>query len=280
MKFVNPTNDIAFKKIFGNSQKKEILISFLNAILAFEGSKMIKGINLVNPYQIPRIEALKETILDIKAINQEGEHFIIEMQKKYLGDFTKRSLYYTSKAYVEQLNKGFDYSTLNKVYFIGILNFDMFSGDNYVSRHLILNKETLMADIDGFEFTFLELNKFDKSLEKLDSILDKWMFFLKYAEDLSLIPPIFKNDTVFQQAFESAEQYRWDKNEIEIYDYIALKAFDDINAIKIAEKKGVLKVAEKLLLANIAIEVIISATGLSKQDIEKLERTNNHSKSS
>ena len=104
MKFADPKNDIAFKKIFGDENHKEVLISFLNSILNFKNENKIVDVILVNPYQVPKIEELKETILDIKATNKKGEHFIVEMQKNDKGDFAKRSLYYTSKAYVNQLN--------------------------------------------------------------------------------------------------------------------------------------------------------------------------------
>ncbi|MEA3314613.1 MAG: Rpn family recombination-promoting nuclease/putative transposase, partial [Campylobacterota bacterium] len=105
MKFADPKNDIAFKKIFGDESKKEILISFLNAILDFKDDERIEDITILNPYQVPKIEELKETILDIRATNKKKQHFIVEMQKNDYKDFAKRSLYYTSKAYVQQLDK-------------------------------------------------------------------------------------------------------------------------------------------------------------------------------
>ena len=173
MTFADPKNDLAFKKIFGDENHKNILISFLNAVLDFKDEKSIEDISLTNPYQVPKIPELKETILDIKATNREGVSFIIEMQKKDLGDFTKRSLYYTSKAYVAQLPTGRNYSVLKKVYFIGILNFNIFDNEEYISRHLIINQETNTQDLDDFEFTFIELPKFIKNLDELETILDK-----------------------------------------------------------------------------------------------------------
>ena len=279
MKFADPTNDIAFKKIFGDSNKKEILISFLNAVLGFENNKAIKNVTIVNPYQVPKIEELKETILDIKATNQDDEHFIVEMQKKDLGNFAKRTLYYTSKAYVSQLDKGCDYSTLKKVYFIGILNFDMFSSKNYISRHLILNKETLVSDLDDFEFAFIELKKFNKTLEQLETILDKWVYFLKHAKDLTLIPTEFKKIKELEEAFQIATQHTWNKQELEVYDYIALKEYDEINAIKTAEEKGVkqgenkkaIKIALNMLKKQTDINLIMEFTELSKQEINELK---------
>ena len=94
MQFVDPKNDLAFKKIFGDERHKSILISFLNSVLDFKNEQIIVDVTLANPYQVPKIPELKETILDIKATNQKYEEFIVEMQKKNLGNFSKRSLYY------------------------------------------------------------------------------------------------------------------------------------------------------------------------------------------
>jgi len=238
MTFADPKNDLAFKKIFGNEKHKEILISFLNAVLDFKDEKEIVEVSLVNPYQVPKIPELKETILDIKAINKEGNNFIVEMQKKDIGDFTKRSLYYTSKAYVAQLPKGTDYTVLKKVYFIGILNFNIFENESYISRHLIINQETNKQDLKDFEFTFIELPKFHKQLEELESTLDKWIYFIKNASDLTMIPSQYKNVQEFQEAFTIATQTAWNSKELEIYEYMALKEFDELNALRTAERKG------------------------------------------
>jgi len=275
MKFANPRNDIAFKKIFANENHKNILISFLNAVLDFKGNREIEDVEILNPYQVPKIEELKETILDIRATNKNKEQFIVEMQKKDLGDFTKRTLYYTSKAYVSQLDKGQDYSKLKKVYFIGILNFEMFENKNYISRHLILNKETLKQDLEDFEFTFIELPKFHKKLNELETILDKWIYFLKEADNLEMIPKEFKDKNEFLEAFEIATQYKWDKKELEIYEYVALKEFDEKNALKTAEKKGVekatIEIAKNLLKAGVDIDTIQTSTNLTKEEILQLK---------
>ncbi|SFV75115.1 Aldehyde dehydrogenase [hydrothermal vent metagenome] len=289
MKFADPKNDFAFKKIFGNEQYKNILISFLNAVLDFQNEKSIVDVSLANPYQIPKIPDLKETILDIKATNQKGETFIVEMQKKDIGDFAKRSLFYTSKAYVSQLPKGNDYATLKKVYFIGILNFEMFENKNYISRHLIINQETKMQDLKDFEFNFIELSKFHKKLDELETLLDKWIYFLKYAGDLTLIPKEYADIREFQEAFLIATQTMWDKEEIEVYDYVSLKEIDDMNALKTATKKGFEKGRQegmvqgkkegekqkaieiaKNLLDVLDDEMIALKTGLDKEEVRHL----------
>ena len=76
MKFADPKNDLAFKKIFGNSKHTNILISFLNSVLDFKDEKSIVKVELLNPYQVPKIPELKETILDIQATNKQGDHLL------------------------------------------------------------------------------------------------------------------------------------------------------------------------------------------------------------
>jgi len=244
MKFADPKNDIAFKKIFGDENHKEVLISFLNAVLDFQGEQTIVEVELTNPYQVPKIEALKETILDIKVTNQKQEHFIVEMQKKDLGDFAKRSLYYTSKAYVNQLDAGKNYHKLKKVYFIGLLNFTMFEGQSCISRHLILNQETNTQDLDDFEFCFIELQKFSKPLGQLSTLLDKWIYFIKNASSLEMVPKEFTGNSALEQAFDSAQMYNWNREEMDVYDYMHLKAWDEVNAIDTAVKKAIKKTTE------------------------------------
>jgi predicted transposase/invertase (TIGR01784 family) len=289
MKFANPRNDIAFKKIFGDENKKEILISFLNAVLDFTEDRQIADVTIVNPYQVPKIEELKETILDIKALNRKKEHFIVEMQKKDLGDFSKRSLYYTSKAYVQQLDKGKNYNTLKKVYFIGICNFKIFDNIEYISRHLIINHETMKNDLSDFEFTFIELPKFQKELNELETIIDKWTYFIKKADKEDYIPKELNSITEINEAYEIITQYKWDKREMEIYDYILKNEMDEANALMTAENKGIRKgleqgleqgkklekiqIAKNLLLAKIDIKTISLSTDLTIEEIENIKET-------
>ena len=305
MKFADPKNDIAFKKIFGDENHKEVLISFLNAVLDFQGEQTIVEVELTNPYQVPKIEALKETILDIKVTNQKQEHFIVEMQKKDLGDFAKRSLYYTSKAYVNQLDAGKNYHKLKKVYFIGLLNFTMFEGQSCISRHLILNQETNTQDLDDFEFCFIELQKFSKPLGQLSTLLDKWIYFIKNASSLEMVPKEFTGNSALEQAFDSAQMYNWNREEMDVYDYMHLKAWDEINAIDTAVRKaekrakqegleqgleqglelGIeqeqrlskkqraqdkIEIAKNAISQGLEIQTIAAITGLSIEEIEKL----------
>ena len=273
MKFADPKNDLAFKKIFGNENKKEILISFLNSVLDFKDEKTIVEVTLDNPYQLPDIKELKETILDIKATNQNGDKFIVEMQKKDLSNFDKRSLYYTSKAYVSQIEKGEEIINLKKVYYIAILNFNMFENKNYISRHLIINQETTTQDLKDFEFTFIELKKFNIKLEDLNTTIDKWVYFINNASSFDLIPKEFDNILEFQEAFQIANKFTWNKKELEYYDSMDLKQADDKNALETArakaKKENSIEIA-KSLLDILDIETIALKTKLSIQEVANL----------
>jgi len=288
MKFADPKNDLAFKKIFGNENHKDILISFLNSILDFKDEKKIKSVTILNSHQAPKIEELKETILDIRATNEKNETFIVEMQRKDLNNFQKRSLYYTSKAYVQQLDKNQDYSTLKKVYFIGIVNFKMFESKNYLTKHLIVNQENGKQELKDFEFIFIELPKFKirkNQINKLNTVIEKWIWFLKHTQKLDLIPKEFENIKEFEDAFLIATQYKWSKKDIEIYDYMTLKEYDEINAIETSYGKGKIAgkaegleqglEAEKIKIAKTSLDVldidIVSLkTGLTIEEIKNL----------
>ena len=223
MQFISPQNDFAFKRIFGNEQHKEILISFINSVLDLSGERQVVEVELANPYQVPRLEQFKETILDINATCQSGRKFIVEMQVERQRLFHKRALYYSSKAYVEQLASGVDYPELKPVYFIGVLNFSFTdNSSSYLSRHLILDTATHEQRISDFEFCFIELPKFAKHESELSSIVDKWIFFLKYlgsrsGEDKDFAR-IFAEEPPLLRALEIARYHSLSRDEMSVYE--------------------------------------------------------------
>ena len=274
MRFADPKNDIAFKKIFGDEKHKEVLISFLNSVLDFKYDKTIIDVTLDNTYQLSTIEELKDTILDVKAKNQNGEEFIVEMQKKDGGDFTKRSLYYTSKAYVNQIDVAEKYLELKKVYYIAIVDFNIFENQSFISRHLIINQETTKQDLKDMEFTFVELKKFNLLLKDCDTLVKKWIYFINNASSLDLIPQEFDNLQPFQTAFNTANTYTWKKKELEYYDKVSLKKGDDKNALNKAKNDGKLErsieIAKNSIAQGLDNNTISLITNLSVEQIKAL----------
>jgi predicted transposase/invertase (TIGR01784 family) len=275
MQFVDVTTDIAFKKVFGNEQHKEILIGLLNAVLDLQDDHRIKEITLKNPWQPPDIPLLKETILDIKAVDHRGITFIVEMQVKDHACFDKRALYYSAKAYTGQIRRGEDFPKLNQVIFIGILDFNSFDGDNYLTRHLILNKETLKQELPDLEFNFIELRKFNKTEEELESIIEKWIYFIKNAGNLTMIPKSAEDIPELKEAYTQAAMNAWSQEELEIYEYWQIRDAADQykmqeeyeKGIEKGEHKKALDVARNLIAAGVAMDVITQATGLSREEI-------------
>jgi predicted transposase/invertase (TIGR01784 family) len=124
--FIDPKTDFAFKKIFGSEQNKDILISFLNAIL-YDEQDAIQDLIILDPYQAPRIKGIKDSYLDVKVTLSDGQTVIIEMQVLNILGFEKRVLYNTAKAFSIQLDVGEDYTLLNPVIALTITDFEMFS---------------------------------------------------------------------------------------------------------------------------------------------------------
>jgi predicted transposase/invertase (TIGR01784 family) len=295
MKFVDPKTDIAFKKIFGNDAHKGILIEFLNEILELDSP--IESVTINNAYQVPRLKGLKETTLDVKATDKLKREFIVEMQVEKETAFAKRAVYYSSKAYSQQLKKAQKYHLLKPVIFLGILDFNMFEHNSVISRHLILNKDTGQHDLKDLEFNFIELKKFTKSQTQLESVADKWIYFLQHADDLDRVPE--NADTpALQEAYEVAAQHTWTAEELDIYEAQEFKIAVDANVLETAlmdgmakgikqgieqgieqgikqgieqgEKLRTLEIAKGMLTEGLAVEVITKLTGLTQIEIENL----------
>ena len=237
MKFADVTNDIAFRKIFGNESKTKSLVSFLNAVIELPENEKIAEVEIINPYQLGKLSGGKSTIVDVKAKDKKGNVFIVEMQIAEFDYFHKRILYYTSQSYVAQLDAGVDYSKLKPVYFIGILEFKISQSNNYYSRHKVLNVETKEHVIQDVEFNFIELPKFNKTIEQLETSIDQWTYFIKNAENLTLIPENV-NDEGLKEAYKEADRHNWTKLELDDYLRASMKERDDIGRLEFAEKRA------------------------------------------
>jgi len=284
MKFVDIKNDIAFRKIFGNENKKEILISFLNAVLELPVGKKIIKIEIKNPYQLPEIKDLKSSILDVKVTDERNIWYIIEMQVEEPDGFDKRVQYYTAKQYASQIEVGEDYPKLKQVIFIGILNFNFFEGNDYLTRHLITNQKTGKQELTDLEFNFIELPKFREDELKIETLIEKWIYFIKNAPNLNVIPENV-TDEGLKQAYVDADKHNWTKEELLSYDYASMRKADERSKTKRAVEKAVEKaveierekheqekyeIAKEMILENEAVEKIVKYTKLDIEIVEKL----------
>jgi predicted transposase/invertase (TIGR01784 family) len=220
-KFLDPKNDVAFKKIFGTEKNKDILIHFLNDMLLFKEKSPIEDVTFLKTNQDPETAASKTSIVDILCKDKQGHTYIVEMQVATEKGFEKRAQYYASKAYISQMHNGGKYHTLQEVIFLAISNFIMFPNKNvYKSDHVILDKESLENDLKGFSFTFLELPKFKKDIDHLSNMVEKWAYFFKHAEATSEedLQKLIAHDHIMERAYKELNRLSWNETDLLTYD--------------------------------------------------------------
>ncbi len=283
MQFINPRTDFAFKRIFGSEQNKDILISFLNGML-YEGKSTIKSLEILNPYQAPKIRGVKDTYLDVKAVLNNEQTVIIEMQVLNVEGFEKRILYNAAKSYSMQLEIGQDYSLLNPVIALTITDFKMFSNfDKAISRFILKERDFLVDyTIYDLELVFVELPKFVKEIDEVETLTEQWIYFLKSAAKVKEVPEKVGRVAAIRKAFEVANIATLNREELEDLEQREIYIIDQRNAIKRAERQGLeqgvelgskqksLEIASNLL--DILDETAISQiTGLSLAEVQRLK---------
>jgi predicted transposase/invertase (TIGR01784 family) len=282
-KFLDPKNDIAFKKIFGSEKNKDILIHFLNDMLGLTGSQTIQWVEYLSPLQDPEIAAKKQSIVDVLCRDESGIKFIVEMQVAKTKGFEKRAQYYAAKTYAQQADKGGEYHDLKEVIFIAIANCMLFPDKpGYKSDHIILDKESYHHDLKDFSFTFIELPKFLKTDgSQLDTLVEKWCYFFKYASDTqaSDLETIIGNDQIIKKAYEELDQFYWTKNELALYERERKRVRDEVailaqkldDAREEGLKKGLEKGREEGKHAlSVVIAPYLLKKGLSPEEVQKL----------
>ncbi|MFN9058988.1 MAG: Rpn family recombination-promoting nuclease/putative transposase [Pseudanabaena sp.] len=294
MIFINPKIDFAFKKIFGSEDSKDILISFLNALI-YEEKPVIQDLEILNPYLAPKIRGVKDTYLDIKArIKSEDNsdrNVIIEMQVLNVEGFEKRILYNAAKSYSTQLASGQSYNLLNPVIALTITDFVMFPDLEKVMSRFVLKEKDYLIDypIYDIELIFVELPKFKKQLSELKFINDKWLYFLTEARSLVQVPEIMAEVPEIKKAFYIANQANLSLDELEDQEKSEIFIQDQRGAITKAIKDGLqqgihqgiqqgiqqnkLEMARKMLNL-IDDQVICQITGLSITELEALKMSN------
>ena len=287
--FLDPKNDIAFKKIFGSENNKDILIHFLNDMIEFREKKPIVDVEFLKNSQDPKIALQKTSIVDVMCKDESGNTYIVEMQVTRDPGFAKRAQYYAAKAYTSQMYEGSKYDNLKELIFLAILNFTMFPNkEDFKSDHVILDKKTFEHDLKDFSFTFLELPKFYKTKDELETMIDKWAYFFKYAKDMcskDLSPKTIDNEEkIIKRAYEELIQVNWNKDELDVYESILKKQMDFENAmygkfdegkvegekigIEKGERNATIQIVKAMIAQGLSIQVISSITKLSKDEIE------------
>ncbi|MEZ2240675.1 Rpn family recombination-promoting nuclease/putative transposase [Microcoleus sp.] len=278
MTFINPKTDYAFKKIFGSSESKDILISFLNAMI-YDGNPTIEDLEIINPNLPPQVEGLKDSSLDVKAKLADDTLVIIEMQVLNVESFGQRILYNAAKTYASQLQKGQGYRMLKPVIALTITDFEMFKNSNQlISRFVYKEEESNLPYPDNdLKLVFVELPKFTKTVDQLETLADKWLYFMKYAVTITDVPPVMDSVPEIHQAFDIADRVNLSPEEIANIERQEMFIYDQqgtiIKAVKDAVEEG--RQEEKQAIARQLLDrlddtTIAQITGLSVQNVQNL----------
>lgn len=260
-------NDFIFQRIFGKKENKDILISFLNAVMELE----ILDVEIDDNTKLDkdRIED-KQGVLDIKAKLYDGTQVNIEIQLVNQYNMEKRTLFYWSKLYSDQIKEGESYSKLKKTVTINILDFEYTTLGKYHSVfHLWedYNKEYRLTDI--MEIRFLELPKFRKLKPDLSKPLDRWLMFIDgYPEEM--IDVAKEYDPAIKKAEKILEYLGTNEEIIRMYESRQKAIHDEISRLEGAKAEGINQTAVNMLKEGISKDLIAKCTGLSDKDINEI----------
>ncbi|WP_168464189.1 Rpn family recombination-promoting nuclease/putative transposase [Wolbachia endosymbiont of Ctenocephalides felis wCfeT] len=310
-KFLDPKNDVAFRRIFGTEKNKDILIHFLNDILGFTDVNGIKEIEFLSTIQDPDIAAKKQSIVDVLCRDSSGIQYICEMQVAKTKGFEKRAQYYAAKAYTRQADKDDQYHNLKEIIFIAIADCVLFPNkEEYKSDHIILDRNSYEHNLKDFYFTFIELPKFPKTKEdQLENIVEKWIYYFKYADETSEegLEKIIGSDLIIKKAYEELNRFNWSEKEYIEYEQEVKRTLDEQaileqklddttekgkkegreegrkegreEGIQIGEervreegrKAERIEVAKNSLKSGISVDIVAKITGLSVDEVRQLE---------
>ena len=297
-KYINPFTDFGFKKLFGTEVNKDLLMDFLNELIHSQGR--IKEIKYLNPEQLGRSEEDRRAVFDIYCETETGEKFIVEMQKARHNYFKDRSVYYASFPIREQGARGDWNYRLNAVYTVGILNFVFNESKDdesyYHSEVKLMDIRNKTVFYDKLTFIYLEMPKFNKSVEELETRFEKWMYVLKNLPKLDELPPQLQ-ERIFEKMFRVAEIAKMNRQEVADYED-SLKIYRDLYSVmetakmdgeKIGEKRGEergriegekrgriegkmegkMEIARRLFNKGMSVEEISEATDLSEKQVKE-----------
>ena len=295
-RYISLLTDFGFKRIFGSDINKDLLIDFLNSL--FNGEQVVKNVTYLNSEHVGDVYAESKAIFDVYCENEHGEKFIVEMQNAYQTYFKDRSLYYATFPIREQAPKGDNWNfKLQHVYVVALLNYDMneeaFSHESINHDVGLLDKQTHKVFNNKLTFKYVEIARFNKDINELETNFDKWLYVLRNLSRLDNQPTYLRNE-VFNRLFSQAEIARFDKKELKAYED-SLKAYRDIkNSLDTAKEEGraeglaeglekglekgraegasekALTIAREMLALNISVDTIKKVTGLTDNEIHDL----------
>ena len=275
MKYLDPKNDLTFKKIFG--EHPDIMKSFLNSILPLDEDQHIVELTYSDPALIPVLPELKHSIVDVRCTDNFNRIFIVEMQMYWTSSFASRMLFNSSKAYVKQIDKGYKYSALHPVYGLSLVD-DIFltdkeDKDNYYHHYKLAHQELPDKYIPGIELIFIELPKFKASTFTEKKMRNLWLRFLtEINEKTTEVSEELYSELSIKKALEYLQESAFTKDELDYYE----KYWDNIRVEKTALndyfEKGLKISDDKLKQAKEDVEQAKEEVEQAKEKVQEERR--------
>jgi len=275
-RYINPFTDFGFKRLFGSEPNKDLLLDFLNELIKERGH--IQNLTYLKAEQLGLSEFERRAVFDLYCESETGEKFIVEMQKAKQKYFKDRSVFYSTFPIREQAQRGQEWDfQLNAVYTVGILDF-VFDEDKdspeYFHHHVqLMETKRKKVFFDKLTYIYLEMPKFTKTEEQLETHFDKWLYILKNLPRLQERPRRIQ-ERVFQRLFEAAETARFDPAERAAYEE-SIKVYRDLkNVIDTGREEASLErakeIARRMKAVGEPIAKIVAYTGLTTEQIGEL----------
>jgi len=274
-KYLNPKADLTFKKVFG--EHEELMRSLLNALLPLEPGKEIEHLEYLPSELVPDHPGKKDSIVDVRCFETGGRQFIVEMQMNWNHEFQNRVLLNASKAVVKQLDDGEDYSLIQPVYSLNLINDIGFDAgpDEFYHDYAIVNVEHSDRIIDGLRFVFVELPKFKPQTIAERKMAVLWLRFLTEINERTehVAPELLENPET-SKALRILEKSAYTEGQLYAYEQYLLSVVDERvlmeGKFKEGLKQGIIQIARKMKEKRIPIYDIIDLTGLTAEEIERL----------
>ncbi len=283
---VKKLNDYFIRYFFGSEGDEDLLLSFINAIMIDSNFATFVSVEIINPFNLSEKANNKESIVDLKAVTEDGTMVIIEIQTYSTKNFFERTLYYWSRNYSSTLKKGDDYPELKPVISINLIDDILFdkTDKRMHTCYLLEEKNTNKILTDHIQLHYVEIPKFDENAD-IKKELKNWILFLKSnkEEDMS---QLLKEDTIFEKAMTKYNYFTDNKDLLNEYDKREAYLFYQASLMRGSRKDGFEEGIEKGKLEGIKdekysiaksmkkdgadINLISKYTGLSIEEINKL----------
>jgi predicted transposase/invertase (TIGR01784 family) len=276
-KYIDPFTDFGFKKLFGEECNKDLLLDFLNELLYKEEGKIV-SLTYLKSEKPGAYKESRGAVFDLYCENEKGEKFIVELQRRKQQYFKDRTLYYSTFAIAEQAPQGENWDfKLKNVYVVALLNFVLEENRKNKNKY---RYDVMLKDIETndifyvkLRYVYLEMPKFKKKVDELETHFEKWMYVIKNLDRLDDIPDKLQ-ENVFERFFAAAEIAKFSKKEYRAYVKHIKSYWDYYNCLDYAKDEGRAEafrlIVKQAKQNGFSMEQIQSITNLTEAQIAEI----------